>query len=109
MTPRTVAIVVGALLLVGLGAFGVMRLVSVRTASTAAFVAPKPTTCADAYRVLKLKPSEVTNANPVCLNQSLQLSGEVVGAVGQAYTIDASSVAPTPMCTTPKRWNEIGR
>src|SRR5712692_9292222 len=105
MTPRIVAIVVGALLLVGLGAFGVVRLVSVRTPSTAPFVAPKPSTCADAYRVLKLTPSEVTSANPVCLNQSLQLSGEVVGAVGQAYTVDPNSVAPTHMCISPKRWN----
>jgi len=104
MMHRPAAIVVGALLLIGLGAFGVVRLASLHSASTAAFVAPKPTTCTDAYRVLKLTPSEVTSANPVCLNQSLQLSGEVVGAVGQAYTIDASSVAPTPMCGTPKRW-----
>jgi len=105
MMYRPIAIVVGALLLIGLGAFGVVRLASLRSASTAAFVAPKPTTCTDTYRVLKLTPSEVTSANPVCLNQSLQLSGEVVGAVGQAYTIDASSVAPAPMCSTPKRWN----
>src|SRR5713226_897549 len=105
MMHRPIAIVVGALLLIGLGAFGVVRLASLRSASTAAFVAPKPTTCTDTYRVLKLTPSEVTSANPVCLNQSLQLSGEVIGAVGQAYTIDASSVAPAPMCSTPKRWN----
>src|SRR5260370_30658276 len=105
MMHRPIAIVVGALLLIGLGAFGVVRLASLHSAPTAAFVAPKPTTCTDAYRVLKLTPSEVTSANPVCLNQSLQLSGEVVGAVGQAYTIDSRSVAPTPMCTTPKRWN----
>ncbi len=107
MTPRIVAIVVGALLLVGLGAFGVVRLVSVRTASTAAFVAPKPTTCADAYRVLKLTPSEVTSANLVCLNQSLQLSGEVVGAVGQAYPVEPNSAAPAQMCIEPKRWNSF--
>ncbi len=107
MTPRTVAIVVGALLLVGLGAFGVVRLVSVRTPSTAPFVAPKPSTCADAYRVLKLTPSEVTSANPVCLNQSLQLSGEIVGAVGQAYPVDPNSVEPAQMCIEPKRWNSF--
>src|SRR5712692_10036219 len=105
MTRRIVAIVVGALLLVGLWSFGCLRLLSVRTPSTAPFVAPKPSTCADAYRVLKLTPSEVTSANPVCLNQSLQLSGEIVGAVGQAYTVDANSVAPTQMCSEPKRWS----
>src|SRR5713226_1131952 len=105
MMHRPIAIVVGALLLIGLGGFGVIRLASLHSASTAAFVAPKPTTCVDAYRVLKLTPSEVTSANPVCLNQSLQLSGEVVGAVGQAYTVDPNSVAPTHMCISPKRWN----
>src|SRR5713226_9447247 len=105
MMHRPVAIVVGALLLIGLGAFGVVRLASLHSASSAAFVAPKPTTCADAYKVLKLTPSQVTSANPVCLNQSLQLSGEVVGAVGQAYNIDPNSVAPTQMCNEPKRWS----
>jgi len=105
MMHRPIAIVVGALLLIGLGAFGVVRLASLHSASTAAFVAPKPTTCADAYKVLKLTPSQVTSANPVCLSQSLQLSGEVVGAVGQAYTVDPNSVAPTQMCSEPKRWS----
>lgn len=105
MMHRPIAIVVGALLLIGLGAFGVARMGSFHNASTAALVAPKPTTCADAYKVLKLTPSQVASANPVCLNQSLQLSGEVVGAVGQAYSVDPNSVAPTQMCNEPKRWN----
>src|SRR5712692_1120418 len=105
MMHRPIGVVVGALLLIGLGAFGVVRLVSLHSASSAAFVAPKPTTCADAYRVLKLTPSQVTSTNPVCLNQSLQLSGEVVGAVGQAYTVEPNSVAPTQMCNEPKRWS----
>src|SRR5712691_7600515 len=102
---RNVAIGVAALILLGLGAFGVVRVVSLRGASATAFVAAKPTTCADAYKVLKLRPSEVASANPVCLNQSLQLSGEVVGTVRQAYHVDADSVSPTQMCSVPKRWD----
>src|SRR5712691_1051749 len=102
---RNVAIGVAALIVLGLGAFGVVRLISAREAVATAFVAAKPTTCADAYKVLKLRPSQVASANPVCLNQSLQLSGEVVGTVGQAYPVDSESVSPTPMCSEPKRWD----
>src|SRR5260370_30295381 len=102
---RNVAIGVAALILLGLGAFGVVRVVSLRGASATAFVAAKPTTCADAYKVLKLRPSQVAGASPVCLNQSLQLSGEVVGTVGQAYPVDSNSVSPTPKCGEPKRWD----
>jgi hypothetical protein len=68
---RTVAIVVGALLLLGLATFGVVRLASLHSSPTAV-VSPKPATCADAYRVLKLAPSQISAANPVCLTQSLQ-------------------------------------
>src|SRR5260370_31636500 len=100
---RNVAIGITALIVLGLGAFGVVRLMSVRGAVATAFVAAKPTTCADAYKGLKLRPSEVASANPVCLNQSLQLSGEVVGTVGQAFPVDADSVTPTQMCSVPKR------
>jgi len=102
---RNVAIGIAALIVLGLGAFGVVRLMSVRGAVATAFVAAKPTTCTDAYKVLKLRPSEVASANPVCLNQSLQLNGEVVGTVGQAYPVAADSVSPTQMCSVPKRWD----
>ncbi len=102
---RNVAIGVAALIVLGLGAFGVVRLMSGRGAVATAFVAAKPTTCADAYGVLKLRPSQVASASPVCLSQSLQLSGEVVGTVGQAYPVDAASVSPTQMCSVPKRWD----
>src|ERR1700736_5534894 len=107
MKARTMAIVIGVLLLVGLGAVGVVRVVALRNGPSSTLIAPKPSTCPDVYRVLKLSPSEVTNAGSVCLNQTLQLSGEVVGAVGQAYTVDANTVAPTQMCTTPKRWSSF--
>src|SRR5260370_4905161 len=102
---RNVAIGITALIVLGLGAFGVVRLMAVRGAVAPACGAAKPTSCADAYKVLKLRPSEVASANPVCLNQSLQLSGEVVGTVGQAFPVDADSVTPTQMCSVPKRWD----
>src|SRR5713101_1092965 len=84
---RNVAIGVAALILLGLGAFGVVRMVSLGGASATTFVAAKPTTCADAYKVLKLRPSQVA------------------GTVGQAYPVDSNSVSPTPMCSEPKRWD----
>src|SRR5260370_35535361 len=102
---RNVAIGIAALIVLGLGAFGVVRLMSVRGAVATAFVAAKPTTCTDAYKVLKLRPSEVASANPVCLNQSLHLNGEDVGTLGQAYPVAADSVSPTQMCSVPKRWD----
>ncbi len=101
---RRVAIVVGALLVLGLAAFAVVRLGSLHDAP-AVVAASKPATCVDAYRVLKLAPSQVSAANPVCLTQSLQLSGEVTGQVAEAYTVTQDSPAPTPMCGEPKRWS----
>jgi hypothetical protein len=67
--------------------------------------AAKPTTCDDAFRVLKLAPSMIRAVRPVCLNQSLRFMGEIAGSVGEAYPIEAGGVAATPMCTTPKRWD----
>jgi hypothetical protein len=101
---RTVAIVVGVLLVLGLAAFAVLRLGSLHDAP-AVVAASRPATCADAYRVLKLAPSQISAANAVCLTQSLQLSGEVTGQVAEAYTIAQDNAAPTPMCGQPKRWS----
>ena len=56
---RTVAIGLGALILLGIGAYGAFRLGALRNTSLAA-VTIKPATCADAYRVLKLRPSQIT-------------------------------------------------
>jgi len=103
---RTIAIVVGALLLLGLAVYAVVRLASPHNAA-AAVAAPKPATCTDAYRVLNLTPSQISAANPVCLTQSLQLSGEVTGQVAEAYTVAQDNAAPAPMCGEPKRWSNF--
>ncbi len=101
---RTVAIVLGAIIVIALVFFALGRLLSPHD-SPAALAASKPATCGDAYRVLKLTPSQVSAANPVCLTQSLKLSGEVTGQVAEAYTVAPDSAAPTPMCGEPKRWS----
>jgi len=101
---RTVAISVGAVILLGLGAFGASRLGSLRNASPVAATI-KPATCADAYRVLGLKPSQVTAAGSACITQTLQMTGELNGAVGQAYAVAENSVDPTQVCSEPKRWD----
>ena len=106
---RNVAIAIAALLVIGLVAVGIVHLVSLRSTPVAAVVKPKPSTCADAYRVLKLLPSQISAANPVCLVQSLQLSGEIVGQVAEAYTVEQDGVAPTQMCSEPKRWSGFPR
>jgi hypothetical protein len=103
---RTIAIVVGAILLLALVAFAVGRLVSPHDVP-AVVAASKPATCADAYRVLKFTPSEISAANPVCLTQSLKLSGEVTGQVAEAYTVAQDSASPTAMCGEPKRWTSF--
>jgi len=105
MERRIAAAIVAGVLLAALGGFVVVRAVSSRSGPLLSATTARPTTCVDAYRLLKLRPSQVTAANAVCLNQSIQLSGEVVGSVRQAYTISADTVAPTSMCATPKRWD----
>jgi hypothetical protein len=107
MRRRIAAAAVGGVLLVALGGFVVVRAVSARSAASLAALAAKPTTCTDAYRLLKLRPSQVTAASPVCLSQALQFSGEVVGSVGQAYTVSSDTVAPSSMCSEPKRWDNF--
>jgi hypothetical protein len=101
---RTVAIVLCAIVVIALVVFAVGRLLSPHD-SPATLAASKPATCADAYRVLKLAPSQISAANPVCLTQSLNLSGEVTGQVAEAYTVAQDSAAPTAMCGEPKRWS----
>ncbi len=100
----TTAIVMGALILLGLGVLGAFRLGALRSTSLAA-AAIKPATCTDVYRVLKLRRSQITAAGGVCLTESLEVSGELNGAVGQAYTVATDSVDPTGTCSEPKRWN----
>jgi hypothetical protein len=105
---RTVAIVLGVLLVLGFTAFAILRLGALHNAPAIA-AASRPATCADAYRVLKLRPSEISAATPVCLTQSLRLTGEVTGQVAEAYTVAQDNGAPTPMCSEPKRWDSFPR
>jgi hypothetical protein len=106
---RVTAAVIAGVLLVALGGIAVVRAVSARNASVLSAATAKPTTCIDAYRLLKLRPSEVTAANAVCLTQSLQFSGEVVGSVAQAYAVSADTVAPSSMCAEPRRWDNYSQ
>ena len=106
MQRRNVVIAVGALVVLGLGGFGAGRLLLAKPTANATLVA-KPSTCDDAFRVLKLAPSMITAARPVCLVQSLVLSGELHGSVGQAYPVEADGVAATSLCTTPRRWGNF--
>lgn len=105
MRGRATAAVIAGVLLVALGGFAFVRAIATRNVPALSAATAKPTTCADAYRLLKLRPSEITAANPVCLIQSLQFSGEVIGSVAQAYAINADTVAPTSTCAKPKRWS----
>ncbi len=103
MTRRAAAIVAAALVLLGLGAFGVRQLLASHTTPAGALTA-KPTTCADAYRLLKLTPSQITAGTHVCFTQSLRLSGQLEGAVAQAYQVSADGALPAQPCTEPARW-----
>jgi hypothetical protein len=105
MRRQVAAAIAGGVLLVALGGFLVVRAVTGRNTPNLVAATAKPSTCADAYRLLKLRPSEVTAANPVCLKQSLQLSGEVAGSIAEAYSVSADSVAPASMCAEPRRWD----
>jgi hypothetical protein len=109
MRRRNVLIAIGALIVLGIGGFGAARILFAKTAGGGALIAAKPSTCDDTFRVLKLAPSMITAARPVCLKQSLQFSGEVSGAVGQAYPVEADGVAATSMCGVPKRWDGFPR
>jgi hypothetical protein len=107
MQRRNVVIAVGALVVLGLVGVGAGRLLMAKPAANATLVAAKPSTCDDAFRVLKLAPSMITAARPVCLVQSLVLSGELHGSVGQAYPVQADGVAATSLCTIPRRWDNF--
>lgn len=105
MQRRNVVIAVGAVVVLGLVGFGAGRLLLGKPTANATLVAAKPSTCDDAFRVLKLAPSMITAGRPVCLVQSLVLSGELHGSVGQAYPVEPDGVAATSLCTTPRRWS----
>lgn len=105
MQRRIAAAVAGGVLLVAVGGFVVVRAVTGHGTPSLVAATSRPSTCADAYHLLKLRPSEVTAANAVCLKQSLQLSGEVVGSIAEAYSVNADTAAPASMCAEPKRWD----
>ena len=106
MDRRKMAIGIGAILLVGLGTAGAVRLL-INGSPAATLVAARPSTCDDTFRVLKLPPSQVAAAKAVCLNQTIQLSGELRGSVAQAYPVNPNAVAATAMCAEPKRWDSF--
>ena len=97
------AAVIAVVLLLGIGGAAVARLRSATTPLAAAI--SKPSTCADAYRLLSLRPSEIAAAQPVCLVQSLKFTGELAGTVAQGYAVGTDTTSPTSMCMEPKRWN----
>jgi hypothetical protein len=104
---RKVAIALGTLVVVGLGGLGLVQLVSAHSNSSGAVGRPQPTKCEDTYKVLNLRPSQVAAATAVCLAQSLQLSGELSGAVAQAFPVEPSTATPTQMCAVPRRWDSF--
>jgi len=94
---------IGVVLLLGIGGVALAHL---RSGSASVVVGnTKPSTCADAYRVLALHPSQIAAAKPVCLVNSLKFTGEVAGTVAEGYAVNADDASPTPMCTVPKRWD----
>jgi hypothetical protein len=105
MRRRVAAAVAGGLILLAWSGFVVVHAITGRTSAALVATTARPSTCADAYRVLNLRPSQVSAANGVCLKQSLHLSGEVAGSVAQAYVVQADTVAPSSMCVNPKRWD----
>lgn len=107
MQRRYVLIAIASVAVVALGGVGAWRLLERPTAAPAALVAAKPTTCEQTYRLLKLSPSDVAQATPNCLVQSLAISGELHGSVGQAFTVVPDGTAVAPMCAVPKRWANL--
>jgi hypothetical protein len=92
-----------AMLLIGVVGVAVTHFRSGTTAL--ANVTLKASTCADAYKVMSLRPSQITAANSVCLVQNLKFTGELTGLVSQAYPVSADNTGPSAGCAVPKRWN----
>jgi hypothetical protein len=98
-----IAAIILALLLLGIGGLAFAHFRSGPVVLTS--VAGKPSTCSDTYRLVGLRPSEITDAHSVCLVQSLKFTGELAGMVGEAYTVSADAASPASMCAVPKRWD----
>ena len=100
----TVSAVIAAVLVFGAGGVALAHLRPGSSAMASARV--KASTCADAYRQLKLRPSQIADAGSVCLAQSLKFTGELAGSVSQAYMANADDTGPSGGCLTPKRWGD---
>src|SRR5258708_2641372 len=92
-------------IVVGAAAAGSLAIGHYHASGTPVAAVHKPSSCADAYNLAALRPSQIAAANPVCLVQTLKFSGELTGAVGQAYPVGTDDVGPISMCSVPKRWN----
>lgn len=92
----------GLVLLISVGALAVAHFRSANAAP--ANVTLKPSTCVDAYKLMSLRPSQITTANSVCLVQTLKFTGELTGSVSQAFTTSVDNTGPTTGCAVPKRW-----
>jgi hypothetical protein len=99
----TVAAVIAAVILLGAGGAAVAHFRS-GPASVTGF-SSKPSRCTDAYRLLSVRPSQVTAAQSACLAQTLKFTGELAGTVAEGYMVSADSASPTSMCLEPKRWD----
>ena len=97
------AALIALLLLLGIGGVAIAHFRS-DTMSAANFTR-KPSTCTDAYRVLSLRPSQITAANSACFAQSLRFTGELTGTVGQGYAVNVDNAGPTSACNVPRRWD----
>jgi hypothetical protein len=100
----TVSAVIAAVLVLGAGDVAVAHFRPGSSALASASV--KASTCADAYRRLKLRPSQIADAGSVCLAESLKFTGELAGSVSQAYMANADDTGPSGGCLTPKRWGD---
>lgn len=96
------AAVIAVVLLLGVGGAAVAHF---RSGPVSVAGTRKPSTCTDAYRLLSLRPTQITAANSACLVQSLQFTGELQGSVAQGYPVSADTTSPTAMCAEPKRWD----
>jgi hypothetical protein len=99
----TVSAVIALVLLLGVGGVAVAHFRSGSTPATS--ITLKPSTCANAYRLVSLRPSQITAANSVCLVQALKFTGELAGSVAQAYAVSADNAGPSSECAVPKRWD----
>src|SRR5579859_2496057 len=97
-------VIAGTVVLAAIAA-AILGIGHLRASGTPVASVQKPSTCADTYKLAALRPSQITAANPVCLIQALKFSGELTGAVGQAFPVGTDDVGPTAMCSVPKRWS----